>query len=608
MIIRSRLALFASTLLVFTACQPAPTTNQPASGTPVAKTTTPSAQPTPSPSPSKVKGNELEEPNTTPQETSPNPVPTEPAITESPKPKETPTPQPTPAPTTDLALGFTSKPHGFSFANGSGGNYDPKDPTTAFFTIKSMQKMFGDKNVCTGTTAGATCKPTPAAKKWQDKINKSMNDGQCEGMAVLALSLFAGVDKAEDLEPGKATAFEMAYSGKAKEMIGQYFAYQYTKPVVDGTIKGTPSEVVEKLKPYLQPGQKDPVTLGFYGDKGGHATTAYGLADKGNGIMHILMYDNNWPNQERYIEVDTKADTWIYNFAATNPTEAADAWKGDANTKTLEFTPLSTRLQQAPCPYCPKGTSSSSSRQVYLNAGTSGNAHIKIVDKNDPTKFIGWDPVKKAYVNNMTGASFVQSKSVLTKGDRPEAPVIQIPEGMAVDIKVDGKDLGTAEKVDIDIFGQGKAIKVSGIDLDPTQEDTLSLGSDGDSCNYAPGNSPDQESPEFEMAFDNPDGKDYSFKVKSLSANSGEHLGLDLEGGKLKVSDDGKDADPYDMEVDRYNDNGSEEVYSNDDVELGAGETDNINFENWAGQGEGMSVGPEGQETTEPDVDEDALD
>jgi hypothetical protein len=532
----------------------------------------------------------------------------------SPTPAPSPTAEgiPTPAPEVVPAgdFGFVSKPHGFGFANGSGDKYDPANPSTAYLTLSSMQKIFGDQNVCTGTTSGANCKPTPAAKKWQDQINTGMNGGQCEGMAVLALAVYQGIEPLNTLEAGKSATFDLSYNSSVREKVGYYFAYQYTTETAQkATVKGTPNEILEKIRPYLAKGVKDPVTLGFYGTSGGHATTPYGLSDKGNGIVHLLMYDNNWPGQERYIEIDTKANTWIYNFAATNPSEKADAWQGDANTKTLEFTHLSGRLAKATCPYCTQTeTAPEKNKQIWLNAGNSGNAHIKVIDKNDPSKFIGWDEKSGRWVNNLPGANLKQDKSVVKVGDVPSAPVIEVPAGKEFQIKIDGKNLGSSENVSVSVFGQGKSMKVSDIDLDPNQEDTLSLPADGDSIKYKPGNSPDKESPKFSYGFDNPNGKDYEFEVDSLEADDDEELGVDLQNGKLQVSDTGNDVEKYDVKVNRLNDDGSEEDFSKDDVEMGADESDDIDFEGWAGEGQGMMIGPDGNLNLEPDVEADELD
>ncbi len=249
-------------------------------------------------------------------------------------------------------LGFRANPNGFKFANGSAKPYKANIPGSEFLTVKGMQLMFGDESVCGGQTSGDNCKPTLAAKKWQEDINLKMNTGQCEGLAVLALSMFKGHDQPILLAAGKNSAFELDYGSSVREAVGRYYAYQFTENVVKSVVKGTPTEVLTQLSAHLKFKPNDPVTLGFFGDTGGHSTIPYAIEDKGKGVYQIKMYDNNWPDQERFLEVDTQADTWIYNYASRNPSEPVQAWTGDAKTKSLEFTPLSSRLQKAECPFC----------------------------------------------------------------------------------------------------------------------------------------------------------------------------------------------------------------------------------------------------------------
>lgn len=538
-------------------------------------------------------------------QSAPAPVVTRPspsASASSPTPQASVTPE-APGKPENADLGFRSNPNGFKFENGSSKPYDPKVPGTDYLTIKGMQKMFGDEHVCTGHTSGANCVPTPEAKKWHDKINSGMNNGQCEGLAVLALSVFKGIDQPSLLEAGKSTTFDLDYGSAVRETVGLYYAYQFTDQVVRGTVKGTPTEVLSKLTTYLKNNQKDPVTLGFYGETGGHATTPYAIEDKGNGIFHIKMYDNNWPNQERYIEVDTKANAWIYNFAALNPTEAANAWKGDASTFSLEFTPLSTRLQKAVCPYCNSGNDSSEMRQIFLTAGASGRAHIRVVDVDDPSKYIGWDAASGKYVNHLAGAAFVSDKSVFKVGGIHEPPIIEIPDHHHYEIKIDGHSLPSVEDVSISIFGQGKSLELKHISLDPHQEDTLDLGADDDSFSYTPGHSADTESPMLSLTYDDPNGADYDIEVQHLHAVNGEALKADFSGGKLLLGDDGDAPDEFDIEVLRYEDDGHVSDFSKQHVKIGAHELDEVDFADWGGEGQGMMIGELGHPHVEPDVD-----
>ena len=68
---------------------------------------------------------------------------------------------------------------------------------------------------------------------------------------------------------------------------------------------------------------------------GGHAITPLAIEDRGEDKFAVLVYDNNFPNTIREVDIDTAANTWNYT-ASTNPSEEAALYEGDASTKTLE--------------------------------------------------------------------------------------------------------------------------------------------------------------------------------------------------------------------------------------------------------------------------------
>ncbi|MCZ7671246.1 MAG: hypothetical protein M5U34_30985 [Chloroflexi bacterium] len=45
---------------------------------------------------------------------------------------------------------------------------------------------------------------------------------------------------------------------------------------------------------------------------GGHAITPYAVEDQGDGIFHVYVYDNNYPNLPRIMEINRDAETWSY--------------------------------------------------------------------------------------------------------------------------------------------------------------------------------------------------------------------------------------------------------------------------------------------------------
>src|SRR5207244_1378999 len=113
-------------------------------------------------------------------------------------------------------------------------------------------------------------------------------------------------------------------------------------------------EVVAALMKAFKAGPSgESFTLGIYkpGLLDGHATTPYAIEDRGDGLVWILHYDNNYPGVPRAIEVDTKANTWRY-VASTNPRATASEYRGDAKSFTLTLSPTSLRTAPQGCPFC----------------------------------------------------------------------------------------------------------------------------------------------------------------------------------------------------------------------------------------------------------------
>src|SRR5262249_55238655 len=76
---------------------------------------------------------------------------------------------------------------------------------------------------------------------------------------------------------------------------------------------------------------------------GGHAVTPISVQDIDANHARIVIYDNNFPSEDRYIEVNLEANTWRYSTAA-NPREGVNDYEGDAETQSLDLTPDSARL------------------------------------------------------------------------------------------------------------------------------------------------------------------------------------------------------------------------------------------------------------------------
>ena len=395
------------------------------------------------------------------------------------KPKKKPTiVKPTPATTGSLAAdsGFDVKTDGFSFENY--GN----DTGISNLKANDMRRMFGDK-VCT-KIKNSTCTLTSPARQWMKEINAAMDGGHCEGMSVTSLHLFHQLEDPNTF--GAPTTNDLSFDGNTKlqQEIAYWWATQTTEPTISSTITGKPSDVLKLISASLNQGKDASVfyDLGIYmaDGSGGHAVTPVSITDLGNGKYGLNIYDNNWPNELRTIKVDIKAEHWSYQ-ASQNPKQADSLYSGD----TLEITPSNQRLVPQICDFCSsKGTKSSlksSTRKntFILRASSKSRSAKKIkASKKGSTLFVTPDGKRIGYlngklINEIAGATIRVFKSAPTVWDNRGMPIISIPEGVAVTLKIISDP---TYNYSISAFGDGKVVKVSNLSVSETKASELNFG------------------------------------------------------------------------------------------------------------------------------------
>lgn len=471
-------------------------------------------------------------------------------------------------------LGFRPNQDGFGFEN-YGGEY-PREQSDLY--VEDLIRMFGEQAVCAGYQNGE-CQVAPGALEWADRANQASNSGHCEGLAVLSLRMFMGKESARQF--GDTRAFALKFNNQdLQRAIMYYFAMQTADPVwsaKNAGVAGTPSQVLDDIIAGIQ--QRDPpvIAIRHYlpnGDREGHAVAPYAVEDRGSGLYYVWIYDNNYPGQERYIEVDRNANTWKYAMAAVNPNEDPDPWSGGAADHTFGAARLSVRDRQAVCEWC---NQSDSMTQLTLLGG--GDMRVT----NSQGQVIGF--VDGKFVNEIPGAQPFFVDGGLGK---PSVPIYLIPAADTYDMVLDGSNLNATTDSQLFVFGGGKSLNIDNITLARGESNALTLDGNLDTVRYDPESAEDSS---ITLTVDGAED-DYYFAFGDLNIDAGESLTFtfDETDGTLALdSDNGAADDTFDLTLKRVGDNGTH-IYENSDIDFGDEDTEYLDYGGWDGE-ENLGIG-----------------
>src|SRR6185295_6971375 len=186
--------------------------------------------------------------------------------------------------------------------------------------------LFGD-GVCAAPPEGESCVLTPPAEQWMEQNNASMNGGHCEGFAVLSQMIYNGIVDPTVFGASRTADLQIENNEALQHELAYWFATQGTTWNLQQVL--APKDMVNYLIAEYMKDPKNLFRLGIMKEDqtGGHAITAYEVRDQGNGVYWIMVYDNNYPGQERHMTVDTNANTSEYE-ASINPSVEPDLYKG----------------------------------------------------------------------------------------------------------------------------------------------------------------------------------------------------------------------------------------------------------------------------------------
>ena len=224
--------------------------------------------------------------------------------------------------------GFNPATHGFSFANWQGGSLSEKT------SISLLVQLFGEQSVCQSINADRSCIPFPKAKEYALQFADTISFGRCEGMVVLASSMFGN---------GKQAA------GLSKQEVDSSILYWWASqilPSVTAASESTKQLTPTELLPLIQQGisNASSSTLGLYDQGQGH--TLLPIRQEQNGsVVTVHVYDSNTPLIAQQVLINTAKNSWSYT-AIDAAGDVVMKWAG-SGAGTLDVIPMSARQPQA---------------------------------------------------------------------------------------------------------------------------------------------------------------------------------------------------------------------------------------------------------------------
>ncbi|MDT5122851.1 MAG: hypothetical protein QOC96_2333 [Acidobacteriota bacterium] len=488
---------------------------------------------------------------------------------------------------------FDPKVDGFGFKN-----YGRDHEGEGDLDAADMVRMFGAQNVCIEGKSADDCVLYETAQAWIDERIEAMKAGHCEGFAVDSLRFwmgkgYRGKTKPGDFQSDAEKTFDLKLDEPMANYIAYYFSLQGLKEVYEfrgQTLNMKPSQILDMLVESFKDG-KEYYTMsiakrinGEY--KYGHAITPFGVEDMGGGDYRILVYDNNYVGQTRWVEINKNEETWRYH-TASNPNETESDYVGDTSTHTLGLKRMSDRERTVyECPFCEEesGDHASPASAELLTFELNGEGNILITD--GAGRRLGFDPQKNQTLSEIPGAQALVFEGGLGLDVPPTYKIPYQKGGKPFTINVSGKSLKSEVDADMEIDGPGFVVGFDNIALDPGENLTMTVSPDGQQLSFTA--SQDGQTPDIFITTESgPQKPSYEFKIGGIKLSPGKTVTvtLDLKKERLYFKDDDAKRDKYDVKVERTNADGTKNYYEHKDLEVGKRDNYEIDFSKWNGKG-----------------------
>lgn len=482
--------------------------------------------------------------------------------------------------------GFDPLIHGFSFAN-----YTNRDGIENL-TAEDMHRLFGDP-VCARIDEDG-CTLTSTARQWMEKVNRAMNGGHCEGMAVLSKLMFYDM-----IDPGMfggEAAYDLTLENNPtlQREIALWWLTQITDPGSSIKVNDAPSEVVKTLQEAFAQGAnvEEAWALGIYQPdmSAGHSITPAAVVNRGDGVFHVMVYDNNFPGELRPLIVDTNLETWQYQSEARFTGGSDSLYQGDADMKTLEAVAISPRLKEQDCFFCrdsdPGDDVSVEAQGGFFTIWLEGDADLLITDEEG--RRLGF--ADGEFVDEIPGATIKWIRTVQQTESNDLEPLYLVPVKTSLNFLVDGSRLDAPGYSDFSMVGPGGFIAIDDIWVKPGETQEVSVWADSRSRYQIIYRHNDIETPVVRIGYDTPDA-DYAFLVQAnelLTSQDDLDVTVDVETGEFILSTKNNVAPAeYGLYVRRV-DQENEFAFTRPDFSLDPNTTVTLVYGEWEGGGEGM--------------------
>ncbi len=475
--------------------------------------------------------------------------------------------------------GFRPNPNGFSFPN-RGTSRAGETPVTARLDADNLRRLFGT-SVCEGANATGACVLVPNARQWMDAENNGAHEGNCEGYSIFAAHLYAG--SIAPMTFGGTNAFALPLNNTVERELMFWAITQSTvDPMVAPSRTMSPRELVTHLTTEFARGRAFLGTaIGIFAAAGGHSVLPYAIRRRSDTVVDVLVYDNNHPDSERFITIDTAANTWRYR-AALNPSMPDAEWSGTDTTFPIQIRDAGPRLALPHPNTAWQNRAMDGGGATRISINTVGNSQVTVTDGMSRSTSVGADG--RIVTNIPDSRVSLRMPGNLSRPD----PVFSVPRATPLTITLDGAGLATATQSELLFQGAGWTLGLDGVNIDPMQRDTLVIQPGPPDLLYRSGGT---ETPTLSLAYQS-EGDDYLIELRTTSMTAGQNLRLsvDFAMNRARVSFDGSAAAPtFELYVERVSASGAV-VFEHAGVTASAAAVMFVNFGSWAGNGMPMTV------------------